>query len=70
MARIARILVTFFLVLALGGSAAWGAGPFLYRLPQGPGVDLKAVTVVRQPLTYHIGRNENMHKTAQGFANV
>ena len=47
---ILRKLLGFFLVLGLLGIAnlAWGAGPFSYRLPRGPGLDPEAVTVVGQ----------------------
>jgi L,D-transpeptidase ErfK/SrfK len=67
MARIARILASFLLVLSLGGSIAWGAGPFPYRLPQGPGVDPSAVTVVGQSKTHHVVRYENLYQIAQRY---
>jgi L,D-transpeptidase ErfK/SrfK len=67
MTRIARILVSFFLILTFGATAALGAGPFQYRLPQGPGVDPNAVTVVGKPQTHHIVRYENLYQLAQRY---
>lgn len=67
MARIARILATFFLGLLWGMGAVWAAGPFPYRLPQGPGVDANAVTVVGKPQTHHIVRYENLYKIAEQY---
>ena len=67
MARIARILATFFLGLLWGSGAVWAAGPFPYRLPQGPGVDANAVTVVGKPQTHHIVRYENLYKIAEQY---
>ncbi|MFZ5449389.1 MAG: L,D-transpeptidase [Thermodesulfobacteriota bacterium] len=46
---------------------AWGAGPFTYRLPQGPGVDPNAITVVGQPQTHHIVRYENLYQIARQY---
>ncbi len=47
--------------------AAWGAGPFNYRLPRGPGVDPNAVTVVGEPQTHHIVRYENLYQIARQY---
>jgi L,D-transpeptidase ErfK/SrfK len=59
----------FFLVAWLGliGTPAWGAGPFTYRFPQGPGVDPNAITVVGQPQIHHIVRYENLYKIAREY---
>ncbi len=43
------------------------AGPFSYRLPQGPGIDPQAVTVVGQPQTHHIVRYENLYFIARHY---
>lgn len=67
MTGIARILVSFFLVLALASTAALGAGPFPYRLPQGS-ADPSAVGVVGQPQTHHILRYENCYPMAPPFS--
>lgn len=66
------ILLRFFACLlagwlSLAGHPAWGAGPFTYRLPQGPGVDPQAITVVGQPQTHHIVRYENLYKIARDY---
>jgi len=53
--------------LILGINPAWGAGPFTYRFPQGPGVDPDAVTVVGQPQTHHIVRYENLYHIARQY---
>jgi L,D-transpeptidase ErfK/SrfK len=68
MSRFLRILGYLLLVwLWTGGAAAWSAGPFLYRLPQGPGVDLQAVTVVGEPQTHQLVRYENMYQIARQY---
>jgi L,D-transpeptidase ErfK/SrfK len=63
----ARILVSFFLALALNSTAALGDGPFPYRLPLGPGLDANAITVVGKPQNHHIVRYENFYKIAQQY---
>jgi L,D-transpeptidase ErfK/SrfK len=55
------------MVLAIAGGRAWAAGPFHYRQPRGPGVDLQAVTVIGQPQTHHIVRYENLYKIAEHY---
>jgi L,D-transpeptidase ErfK/SrfK len=68
MARVLRVLVLLLLGwLAIPGAAAWSAGPFTYRYPQGPGVDPQAVTVVGQPQTHHIVRYENLYFIARQY---
>ena len=51
----------------LSSASAWAAGPFNYRLPQGPGVDPAAVTVVGEPQTHHIVRYENLYGIARQY---
>jgi L,D-transpeptidase ErfK/SrfK len=48
-------------------SLVWGAGPFHYRLPRGPGVDPEAVTVVGEPQKHHIVRYENLYRIARQY---
>ncbi|MFA5110297.1 MAG: L,D-transpeptidase family protein [Desulfobaccales bacterium] len=65
-------LSRYFAVLLLGWllitpNSAGAAGPFTYRLPQGPGLDPAAVTVVGQPQTHHIVRYENLYKIARDY---
>jgi L,D-transpeptidase ErfK/SrfK len=48
-------------------SPAWGAGPFTYRFPRGPGVDPEAVTVVGQFQSHHIIRYENLYEIARKY---
>jgi len=67
MSILLRILGYFLLGWLLSGASAWGAGPFFYRLPQGPGVDPEAVTVVGQPQTHHIVRYENLYQIARHY---
>jgi len=68
MSILLRILGLFLLSGVLGlNSSAWGAGPFNYRFPQGPGVDPAAVTVVGQPETHHITRYENLYQIARQY---
>lgn len=68
MSILLRILRYFLASLLLTVSAtAWGAGPFTYRLPQGPGVDPEAVTVVGQPATHHIVRYESLYQIARQY---
>jgi L,D-transpeptidase ErfK/SrfK len=62
-----RVLGIFLLMGWLSSSAAWAAGPFTYRLPQGSRVDPEAVTVVGQPQTHHIVRYENFFQLAQKY---
>lgn len=65
---ILRKFLGFFLILSLMPSFAWGAGPFAYRLPQGPeAVDPEAVTVVGQPQIHHIVRYENLYSIARKY---
>jgi L,D-transpeptidase ErfK/SrfK len=58
-----------FLLIWLWGAVGltWGAGPFYYRLPQGPGVDPDAVTVVGEPQTHHLVRYENLYQLARQY---
>jgi len=68
MSRLRNILAFLLLILVLaGGAPAWGAGPFPYRLPQGPGFDPQAVTVLGQPQTHHIVRYENLYTIARQY---
>jgi L,D-transpeptidase ErfK/SrfK len=53
--------------LSLAALPAWGAGPFTYRFPQGPGIDPNAITVVGQPQTHHIVRYENLYRIARQY---
>ncbi len=64
---IARTLVVFFVILAVGAGAALAAGPFTYRLPQGQGVDANAITVVGTPQSHHIVRYENFYQIARQY---
>jgi L,D-transpeptidase ErfK/SrfK len=64
---IARILVILFLALPCLSNAAFGAGPFHYRLPRGPGVDPNAVTVVGKPQSHHIVRYQNFYQIARHY---
>ncbi|MGQ9687438.1 MAG: L,D-transpeptidase [Desulfobaccales bacterium] len=64
---ISRFLIVFFVVLAFGGAPLLAAGPFPYRLPQGPGVDFNAVTVVGTPQSHHIVRYENLYQIARKY---
>ncbi|MFZ2089332.1 MAG: hypothetical protein WAU47_12230 [Desulfobaccales bacterium] len=64
MTRIARILVCFFVILIFTSAVSLAAGPFPYRLPQGPG-DSSAITVVGKPQTHHIVRYQNFYQIAQ-----
>jgi L,D-transpeptidase ErfK/SrfK len=68
MSILPRIL-TFFMIVGglLYSGAALAAGPFHYRLPQGPGVDPEAVTVVGEPQSHHIVRYENMYDIARKY---
>jgi len=58
-----------FLLIWLWGAVGptWGAGPFRYQLPQGPGVDPDAVTVVGEPQTHHLVRYENLYQVARQY---
>ena len=68
MLRCLRFLACVLLgALILTGKPAWGAGPFTYRYPQGPGLDPNAITVVGQPQTHHIVRYENLYKIARQY---
>jgi L,D-transpeptidase ErfK/SrfK len=68
MSILLRILGLFLLSGVLGlNSSAWGAGPFTYRSPQGPGVDPEAVTVVGQPQTHQITRYENLYQISRQY---
>ncbi|OGR09315.1 MAG: hypothetical protein A3K23_02750, partial [Desulfobacca sp. RBG_16_58_9] len=40
---------------------------FRYQLPQGPGVDPEAVTVVGEPQTHHLVRYENLYQIARQY---
>lgn len=51
----------------LSQAAAFAAGPFTYRLPQGSGVDPNAVTVVGEFQTHHIVRYENLYQIARQY---
>jgi L,D-transpeptidase ErfK/SrfK len=63
-----RFLAGFLLGwLSLAGNLAWAAGPFTYRLPQGPGVDPAAITVVGHFQTHHIVRYENLYGIARQY---
>ncbi len=64
---ILRKFLGFFLLLSFLPGFAWGAGPFTYRLSQGPGVDPEAVTVVGQPQVHHIVRYENLYSIARKY---
>jgi L,D-transpeptidase ErfK/SrfK len=63
----ARILVILFLALSCLSHVAFGAGPFHYRLPQGPGVDPNAVTVVGKPQSHNIVRYQNFYQIARHY---
>jgi L,D-transpeptidase ErfK/SrfK len=67
MSILLRLLGIFLLMGCLSSTSAWAAGPFTYRLPQGPGVDPAAVTVVGQPQTHHIVRYENLYGIARQY---
>jgi L,D-transpeptidase ErfK/SrfK len=68
MSMIWRFLAIFLLGwLVMAGNPAGAAGPFTYRLPQGPGGDPAAVTVVGQPQTHHIVRYENLYQIARQY---
>lgn len=67
MSILLRILGFLLLSGLLHAGTAWGAGPFTYRLPHGPGLDPEAVTVVGQPQTHHIVRYENLYQIAQQY---
>jgi len=51
----------------LPAASALAAGPFYYRLPSGPGVDPRAVTVVGEFQTHHLVRYENMYDIARKY---
>ncbi len=63
--RIQGLFLIFW--LGAGASAAWGAGPFNYRLPQGSGIDPQAVTVVGEVKSHHIVRYENLYQLARQY---
>ncbi len=67
MSIIARILVFLFLALSYTASVSFGAGPFHYRFPKGPGIDPEAVTVVGEPTSHHIVRYHNMYQIARHY---
>jgi L,D-transpeptidase ErfK/SrfK len=62
-----KILAFFLMAWFFGPAVVWGAGPFPYRLPQGPGVDPNAVTVVGEPKRHQIVRYENMYQIARQY---
>jgi len=53
--------------MLLSSVPAQAAGPFFYRLPQEPGVDPAAVTVIGQPQVHHITRYENLYYIARHY---
>jgi hypothetical protein len=56
--------------LFYSGCRGWrrsAAGPFPYRLPQGSGVDVNAITVVGTPQSHHIVRYENFYQIARQY---
>jgi L,D-transpeptidase ErfK/SrfK len=67
MGKMARILLALFVGLVCGSSPGAGAGPFPYRLPQGPGIDPQAVTVVGEFTTHHIVRYQNLYDIARKY---
>jgi L,D-transpeptidase ErfK/SrfK len=67
MSRLRKLLGFFCLSMLLAQTAAWAAGPFTYRLPQGSGVDPQAVTVVGEFQTHHIVRYESLYKIARQY---
>ncbi len=68
MSILPKTLGILLLALLVGGVApGFGAGPFHYQLPRGPGVDRDAVTVVGEPQSHHIVRYENLYKIARQY---
>jgi L,D-transpeptidase ErfK/SrfK len=62
-------ILAFFLIASglLHSAAAPAAGPFHYRLPQGPGLDPEAVTVIGEPQSHHVVRYQNMYDIARQY---
>jgi len=68
MSILPKVVGVFLLIWLWGaGGPTWGAGPFRYQLPQGPGVDPEAVTVVGEPQTHHLVRYENLYQIARQY---
>ncbi len=63
--KVAGVFLLIWLWGAVGPTL--GAGPFRYQLPQGPGVDPEAVTVVGEPQTHHLVRYENLYQIARQY---
>src|SRR4030042_3714200 len=68
MSILPKVVGVFLLIWLWGaGGPTWGAGACRYQLPQGPGVDPEAVTVVGEPQTHHLVRYENLYKIARQY---